>query len=86
MWSLAFINRLRVVCLLASGPKGTSDFKRSRQSRKCARLNKRGEENRRVRDVALSCSILKPDQLREKVWNQPSFPGGNECKAPQRSP
>lgn len=38
IWSLAFISRLRVVCLLASGPKGTRDFKRSKHSRRCARL------------------------------------------------
>lgn len=41
IWSLAFISRLRVVCLLASGPKGTRDFRRSKHSRRCARLERK---------------------------------------------
>ena len=45
MWSLAFISRLRVVCLLVSGPSGTRDFNRSRHCRRLARL---GEGHRQT--------------------------------------
>jgi len=53
MCSLAFISRLRVVCLLVSGPKGTRDFKRSKHSRRFARREgERGRERETERDVS----------------------------------
>lgn len=35
------------MCLLASGPKGTRDFSRSKHSRRCARLKAGGGKNKR---------------------------------------
>lgn len=38
MCNFAFVSKLRVVCLLVSGPSGTSPFSFSKHSRRWARL------------------------------------------------
>lgn len=38
MCNLAFVSKLSVVCLLASGPRGTSPFSFSKHNRRWARL------------------------------------------------
>lgn len=61
MWSLAFISRLSVVCLFASGPKGTRDFKRSKHSRRCARLKREREKERGGRGLSNTSQLIQSE-------------------------